>query len=236
MNKKERAAVSVISNIIIFVLVTTVFLFSFGESITSAFNEPTESAIYRGNPDNSNVSVMINVYWGTEFIEGMLDILEVNGAKATFFIGGTWADKNSDMLIKIYEAGHEIGNHGFFHKDHKKLSYAKNSEEIVITEKVVETVCGYKTRLFAPPSGSYNNTVLKAATDLGYKTIMWSKDTIDWRDQDENLIFSRATKNTKNGDLVLMHPTKSTLNTLDRILKHYKNNGFSAVTVSENLK
>ncbi len=236
MYKKERMLINIVSNVIIFALVAVVFLFSFGDTISSAFNEPSESAIYRGNTENSNVSVMINVYWGTEYIEGMLKALKDNGAKATFFIGGSWADKNSSMLMKIYENGHEIGNHGFFHKDHKKLSYAKNNEEIVVCEKVIETVCGYKTRLFAPPSGSYNNTVLKAASDLGYRTIMWSKDTIDWRDKDEELIYSRATRNTKNGDLILMHPTECTLNALDKILKYYKQNGFSAVTVSENLK
>lgn len=235
MNKKEKFFVNIISNIVIFALVLTVFMVSFGQRIESAFNEPSQNAIYRGNTEKSNVSIMINVYWGTEYIEGMLDILKANDVKATFFIGGSWADKNSQMLIKIYEGGHELGNHGFFHKDHKKLSYAKNSEEIVICEKVVETICGYKTKLFAPPSGAYNNTTLKAASDLSYKTIMWSKDTIDWRDQDENLIYSRATKNLKNGDLVLMHPTNSTLKTLDKIIKNYIQKGFSTVTVSENL-
>lgn len=129
----------------------------------------------------------------------------------------------------------KIGNHGYFHKDHKKLSYAKNNEEIIICEKVIETVCGCKTKLFAPPSGSYNNTVLKVADDLGYKTIMWSKDTIDWRDKDDSLIYSRATKNLKNGDLVLMHPTENTLNVLDKVIKFYKQNQFSVVTVSENI-
>lgn len=236
MKKKEKFFVNLVSNVVILALIMTVFYVSLGDTITSAFNEPSENAIYKGNPDNSNVSLMINVYWGTEYIEDMLNVLADNDVKATFFIGGSWADKNSSMLLKIYEAGHELANHGFFHKDHKNLSYSKNNEEIVICEKVIETICGYKTRLFAPPSGSYNNTTLKAAADLGYKTIMWSKDTIDWRDKDENLIYSRATKNTKNGDLVLMHPTLCTLNVLDNIIKYYKQNGFSVVTVTENLK
>jgi len=236
MKRKEKIFINVVCNIVIFVLVMAVFYVSLGDTITTAFNEPSESAIYRGNPDNANISIMINVYWGTEYIEDMLAVLRDNGVKATFFIGGSWADKNSTMLLKIYEEGHELGNHGFFHKDHKNLSYSKNNEEILICEKVVETVCGFKTRLFAPPSGSYNNTVLKAAADLGYNTIMWSKDTVDWRDQDDSIIYSRATKNIKNGDLVLMHPTQCTLNVLDRIIKNYIQNGFSVVTVSENLK
>ena len=64
---------------------------------------------------------------------------------------------------------------------------------------------------------------------------MWSKDTIDWRDKDESLVFSRATKNLKGGDLILMHPTEHTKNALKKILDYYKENGFSAVTVSEHI-
>ena len=64
---------------------------------------------------------------------------------------------------------------------------------------------------------------------------MWSKDTIDWRDHNTNLIFSRATKNMQNGDLILMHPTENTKDALKDIIKAYQNAGFSVVTVSENI-
>ncbi|NLK17397.1 MAG: polysaccharide deacetylase family protein [Clostridiales bacterium] len=233
--KREKLVQNIISNVVIFSLVAVVFLFSFGDKISAAIGQPSENAIYRGNPEKNNVSIMINVYWGTEHIDGMLKALADNGVKATFFIGGSWANRHPEVLKNIHDEGHELGNHGYFHKDHKKLSFAKNTEEILICEKIIETICGVKTALFAPPSGSYNNTTLKAAAELGYKTIMWSKDTIDWRDKDQDKIYSRATKNLKNGDLVLMHPTEATLAVLDKIIKYYKRQGFSVVTVSENI-
>jgi len=65
---------------------------------------------------------------------------------------------------------------------------------------------------------------------------MWSKDTIDWRDKDANLVFSRATKNIEGGDLILMHPTEHTLKALPLILEYYSINGYTATTVSECLK
>ena len=64
---------------------------------------------------------------------------------------------------------------------------------------------------------------------------MWSKDTIDWRDSDQKLIFNRATKNLENGDLVLMHPKEHTLLALPKIIDFYIESGFSVVTVSENI-
>ena len=76
------------------------------------------------------------------------------------------------------------------------------------------------------------------SNELGYKTIMWTegRDTIDWRDKDSEVIYSRAIKNCKGGDFVLMHPTEATKNALDRIIKTLKQQGFELCTVSENLQ
>ena len=89
--------------------------------------------------------------------------------------------------------------------------------------------------LFAPPSGAFSKTTLQVAEQLGYKTIMWSRDTIDWRDQNVDLIVKRATSNIDGGELILMHPTKCTDLALDTVLNYYKTNGFQICTVSENI-
>lgn len=233
--KHQRILIGVFTNLILIFIITSVFLLSFGGSILLTSDIPEHAPVYRGNVNKKQVSLMFNVYSGTEYIDGILQVLNENNIKATFFVGGSWADKNSGVLKKIFDNGHEIANNGFFNADHKKISYTKNQEEILITERLIESIIGIRTDLFAPPSGSFSNTTLKAAFDLGYKTIMWSKDTIDWRDTDENLIFTRATKDLKNGDLVLMHPTQQTLNSLERILRFCKENGFKEVIVSQNI-
>ena len=86
--------------------------------------------------------------------------------------------------------------------------------------------------LFAPPSGAYNITTVDAAVSLNYNTIMWTHDTIDWRDQNADLIYNRATKNLSNGDLILMHPTKKTVEAMANIISTAINNGFNPTTVS----
>jgi len=176
---------------------------------------------------------MINVYWGTEYLDDILKILKDNGIKTTFFIGGTWASKENDILKKIIADGHEIGNHGYYHKEHEHLSYERNREEIEICHKLVASITGVEMNLFAPPGGSFSQTTLSVAQSLGYKTIMWSRDTIDWRDKDANLIYERATKDLKGGDLVLMHPTKCTLEALPSIINYITAHNLSATTVSE---
>lgn len=231
----ENRFINITCNIIIALIVGVVFSLSIFSPVISVSNTKTEKAIYSGNKDKNNISLMINVYWGDEYLDSMLKTLKENNVKCTFFVGGCWVARNNEMLLKILNDGHEIGNHGYNHKDHAKLSAKQNQEEINTTTELVEAITGYKMNLFAPPSGSYNDSVLTIASSLGYKTIMWSKDTIDWRDKDEDLIFKRATDKASNGDLILMHPTEKTDSALGKIIKTLKQKGFNLTTVSENL-
>jgi peptidoglycan/xylan/chitin deacetylase (PgdA/CDA1 family) len=190
---------------------------------------------YSGNENSKNVSLMINVYWGDEYIGDMLDILKEKNVQVTFFLGGTWASDNENVILRMLEDGHELGNHGYSHKDCDKLSKEQISDEISKTHSIVKSYTGIDMSVFMPPSGAYDSEVVEVANSHSYKTIMWSKDTIDWRDQDKNLIISRATKNAKGGDLILMHPTLQTKNALGDIIDYYQNNGFSLVSVSKNI-
>ncbi len=235
MKISEKFFRTVVANIfIIFALVSLATITTLGQT-TSVFSSNKASAIYHGNKNNNNISLMFNVYQGEEYIDDILEELKVGNAQATFFVGGCWAVKNSDTLKKIIEAGHEVGNHGYWHKDHKQLNEEKNRSEMLMTHKIVSELCNYQIKLFAPPSGSYSSTTIKVAQDVGYKTIMWSKDTIDWRDQNVELIISRATKNPTGGDLILMHPTKCTALAVGDIISFYNQRGYKLTTVSQNI-
>ncbi|MEG1710176.1 MAG: polysaccharide deacetylase family protein [Clostridia bacterium] len=233
----EKMFVGVVANIVIAVLIVSVFMIGFAGKIEGTFVfEQMVKPYYQGKTESKDVSIMINVYWGNEYILSMLETLKKANVKATFFIGGMWAEKYPQLLKSIYESGNEIANHGYFHKSQDKMNYKQNYEEIRASERMIQSVVGIKTNLFAPPSGAFNKETLKAAEDLGYKTIMWSKDTIDWRDKDAELIFNRATKKIKGGDLILMHPTEATDKALSRILNYFKINGFNVTIVSKNIE
>lgn len=227
---------TVVTDIILILVFCAVFAVSFfPQNPVPIYGGKIVGAIYNGNRSSDNVSLMFNVYENTETVNAIIDLLDERGAKATFFVGGCWADDNADTLKKIVGGGHEIANHGYFHKDHAKLGYDKNREEIDLTGKITEALCGVKPKLFAPPSGSFSETTLEAAFDLGYTVVMWSKDTVDWRDKDKNKVFSRATNGVCGGDLILMHPKPHTLSALPKILDYYEKAGLKAVTVSENV-
>lgn len=201
----------------------------------SVSNSEYKGVIFAGDKKSNNVSLMINVYWGNDSLVKMLDILKKHEVKTTFFIGGSWAKDNEALLKRIFDEGHEIGSHGYLHKDHSKLSYEDNLTEIQVCHEIVKTKLGIEMELFAPPSGAYNSNTTKAANFLNYKTIMWSKDTIDWRDHDTSVIYNRAVTNMSGGDLILMHPTQNTADALEKIILYAKNHNFCLTTVSKTL-
>lgn len=223
-----------ITNIIIIAMLFTLTLVSFsGQYSSLVFTRSEDRPYYKGNSTRGEVALMINVYWGTEYLDDMLKVLKNHNAKVTFFVGGCWVEKNKDYLDKMIEAGHEIGNHGYFHKDHAKLNAEQNKTEITANNAIVKSLTGYDMTLFAPPSGSYSDTTLKVAHEAGMSVIMWSRDTIDWRDKDSSLVYSRATNKIGAGDMILMHPTAHTLAALGDILSYYENNNLTPVTVSQ---
>lgn len=228
----ERKFVHQTCNVILVVTLFVVMALSFfAPVVTEAFSTAT-APYYFGNRSSNKVCLMINVYWGSEYLEGMLEVLKQKEVKTTFFVGGYWVAKNNELLRKMVEQGHEIGNHGYHHKDHAVISKQQNKDEISVTEDLVKSVAGVEMNLFAPPSGSFNDKVLAVAENLGYQTILWTHDTIDWRDQNAGLIKTRATQKTVGGDLILMHPTEKTAEVLGEIIEILKQKGLELSTVS----
>ena len=225
-----------VANTAIVLTLLLVGIITYQGGVAHVFSSNNSEIIWSGNAENNMVSLMFNVYMGNEYVEDIIEILDQNQIKATFFVGGIWVCKNEDCFKKIYNSGNEIASHGYWHKDHNALSDEEQANEILLNEQLVEKITGLKMTLFAPPSGSYNKKTPIIAKNLGYKTIMWSKDTIDWRDQNPALIFERATKNISAGDLILMHPTKATVDALDNIIKEIKKNNLEISTVSNNIQ
>lgn len=222
-----------IANTLIALTLLLVGLITYQGGTKGVFSSTNADIIYAGNTNNNSVALMFNVYEGNDCVEKIIEILEQNEIKATFFVGGVWVNKNEDCFMKIYNSGNEIGSHGYWHKDHSKISDDEQANEILLTDDLVYRLTGVKMSLFAPPSGAFNKRTAEIAKNLGYKTIMWSKDTIDWRDNDVNLIIDRATSKVQTGDLILMHPKEQTVQALPQIIKTIKNKGLKLTTVGE---
>ena len=198
----------------------------------SSINEP----VYQGSDSEKKIALTVNVFWGEEYLPQILNIMKKNNVKADFFMGGQWVNKFPELTKNIAADGHELGNHGYSHPHVDQLSKESNLQEIRKAEKEIFNVTGQKTVLFAPPYGERGQTVLRAADEAGYSTVLWSIDTVDWQLPDPKTIESRVLNKVHSGAIVLMHPTDPTVKALPNIIKGLKDRGYEIVTVSELVK
>lgn len=231
---KSKFITAVTNGILILVVLAVSLVGIFGNTATAVSYE-SKNLHYGGSKESNSVCLTFNIYENTENVLKILDILEEFHATATFFIGGSWADDNVDCVREIHRRGHELGSHGYFHKDHSQMSYTQNFEEIDPSIRLLEMICGIDVTLFAPPSGAFGQNTLKVCEDLGLNVIMWSRDTVDWRDRDVNIIVKRATENLTAGEFILMHPKDQTVSALPQILSYISENALQTATISQNL-
>lgn len=191
--------------------------------------------VYRGNPNKPMVSLMINVAWGNEYIDPILDTLKEKGVKATFFLDGSWLKKNVDMAKKIQAEGHEMSNHAYSHPDMKQLSRADQYNQIVKTQQLLKELLNVDNKWFAPPSGSYNAATVQIASEQGLGTVLWTLDTVDWKKPSADSVIRKMEAKLEPGSLILMHPTATTRDAIAGIIEAAFAKGYAIGTVSETL-
>lgn len=224
INKSKLKKIIISVTVILLVLSGIVFLLN--KVINKATFEPitaNQLPYERGTKLNSkHVALICNVDlgWESEYVEGILESLKKENVQITFNVTGRWAEHNPDLLLKIKEQGHEIGNHGHKHLDYANLSYEENLEQIKTSKNIIEKIINEPTKFFQAPSGSFGQETIKAANELGYTCIKWDIDTIDWKNRKEpEVIIERVKKkDIKENSIVLMHPTYATTQCVDDII------------------
>jgi probable sporulation protein (polysaccharide deacetylase family) len=194
--------------------------------------KPSYEIIYRGNLERMEMAFGINVAWGEEHIPDILEILRTYGVKATFFFVGTWVEKFPELAREIAEAGHEIGNHGYKHAHVASLNKEQLKALIKENESLLLQTVARTSNLFAPPYGEVNEFIAKTAAEIGYTTVMWTIDTVDWKKPSYQQIVNKVIENAQPGAIVLMHPVEPTVQALPVIIEGLKKEGYGLVPVS----
>lgn len=114
------------------------------------------------------------------YTAGILDTLEEKGVKATFFVVGDYARRNGDLVQRMIDEGHTVGNHSMSHYSMPGLSQNECAEEISSLHDYVKESFGYEMTLFRPPMGEYSEASLKYTQDCGYESVLWSFAYCDW--------------------------------------------------------
>jgi peptidoglycan/xylan/chitin deacetylase (PgdA/CDA1 family) len=164
----------------------------------------------------------------------LLDILKAHGAHATFFILGQQVANNQDILKREATEGHQIGNHTF---DHAKLTgapRAKVEDELIRTQEAILQVTGTAPTILRPTYGYSDKQVNEIAKQMGLAQILWTVDTVDWKDRNTALVKKRVLAGAKPGHIVIMHDIRPTsVDAVPDILTTLSKQGYAFVTVSE---
>lgn len=134
--------------------------------------------------------------------EKLLDGLKERGVKVTFFVIGEKIEGNEDLLKRMYEEGHLIGNHSYHHVELNRLRESAVLEEIEKTNDLIYGATGYRPEFIRPPYGSWNR---KTDCPGEMISVYWTIDTLDWQIQDEDSVVEKILTQAKDGDIILLH-------------------------------
>jgi polysaccharide deacetylase family sporulation protein PdaB len=192
--------------------------------------------IYSVDTPDKKIAVTFDAAWGADDTDDLIRILAENNVRATFFLCGTWVDKYPDEVKRLFDAGHDIGNHGNTHAHGNNLSLEQNKNEILRNHEKIKAIIGEDINLFRPPFGEYNDTVVTAIEEVNYYGIQWDVDSHDWMNKGVDYEINRVlnNKNLQNGSILLFHnDAHDTPKCLDTILKGLREKGYEFVPVSE---
>ena len=168
----------------------------------------------------------------------ILDALKKHEAKATFFIVGNYLETSPDLVKRMLEEGHIVGNHSYHHPDMSQMGKEEFSKELGELESLYEQTVGQPMeKYYRPPQGKYSENSMQLAKELGYRTIFWSLAYVDWDADNQpshEEAFSKLTSRVHPGAVVLLHNTSQTNGEiLDELLTKWEGMGYSFRPLSE---
>lgn len=169
----------------------------------------------------------------------ILDALAKHGVSATFFVVGPYIESHPELIKRMAEEGHTVGNHTWHHPDMTQISTMESfKKELIDVENAYHNVTGQEmTKFYRPPQGKYNKENLKMAQQLGYKTFFWSLAYVDWNQDNQpspEKALDKLLSRTHPGAIVLLHSTSSTnARILDDLLTKWMEMGYEVKALTE---
>ena len=190
--------------------------------------------VYSVERTDKKIAISFDCAWGTEYTDAILDTLQRENVRATFFMVQFWTEKYPEYAKKIAENGNEIGTHSATHSYMSKQSKEQIVQELRSSATAIETAIGKKPDLFRAPFGDYDDLLIETAQEEGFFTIQWDVDSLDWKNLSANDIAMRVISRVQSGSIILCHNNGlHTAEALPIILDTLKNKGYEFVPIGE---
>ena len=199
----------------------------------------TYDAAYVGDPSEKVLYLTFDAGYENGCTEKILDTLKKHNVKAAFFLVGNYVEKNADLVRRMVEEGHIVGNHTMTHPDMSAITdKAAFQKELTGMEDLFKEVTGKELpKYYRPPRGIYSEENLKMAKELGYQTVFWSLAYKDWENDNQptaDYAMGKLIPRTHNGAVILLHSTsKTNAEVLDQLLTQWKKEGYRFETIDK---
>lgn len=224
-----------VAMIIISLLITIVYVLRY--YIPDIYLPLKGRILWHGNRSLSEIALTFDDGPNSKATPQILDILNKNGVKATFFVLGKYAEKNNAILKRIGSDGHLIGNHTYTHASGLITDMSKIKRELTRTNFVVAKYTGQNVKYFRPPFGFENWRFLSEAEMDDFSIVLWSLDAGDWNKKSVQDITERILRRSTNGTIILLHDggasREAVIGALPIVIKGLKKKGFRFVTIDE---
>lgn len=197
------------------------------------------NSYYIGDPNEKSIFLTFDAGFENGFTPAILDVLKKHNVKAAFFLVGNYLEKNPDLVKRMIEEGHIVGNHTYNHPDMSKIADVESfRKELTSLEELYKSITGLEmAKYYRPPQGKFNEENLKQANDLGYKTIFWSLAYVDWyvnKQPTKEYAFEKLIPRTHPGAVILLHSTsKTNSEILDELLTKWETEGYTFKTLND---
>ena len=161
----------------------------------------------------------------------LLDELDKRDAKVTFFMVGNRAEQQTELVKRVYNSGHTIGNHSYSHKSFNKQTPEQYLNEINTTNFILSGITGEDVIFVRPPYGSYKQSTLE---NVNMNFVLWSIDTLDWKTRNADMVYEEIVTKVEDGSIILMHDLyESTADAAIRAIDYLLENGYAVVSLDE---
>ena len=190
-----------------------------------------------GNSQKPYIYLTFDCGYEAGYTEKILEVLKQNDVKATFFITGHYLNSEPDLVKRMIDEGHTIGNHTADHICMPESSEEQIKEDVMELHTALYEKFGYEMKYLRPPKGEYSEKSIAYTNTLGYTTVMWSFAYDDWdrnKQGREEYGKQKILENVHNGEVMLLHSTsKDNSNILDYCIKEIKNMGYEFKSLDE---
>ena len=196
-------------------------------------------AFYAEQTEEKHIYLTFDVGYENGNTASILDTLKKHNVSATFLVVGTYIESDPELVKRMAEEGHIVGNHTWHHPDMSQIAALDTfKKELVDVEDAYREVTGEEmTKFYRPPQGKYSESNLQMAQELGYKTFFWSLAYVDWYDDNQPTkeeAFDKLLGRIHPGAIVLLHSTSDTNSLiLDELIQKWEEMGYTIRPLTE---